>query len=275
VHYFMVENGLITTAGIVVGCAVCRGDRLLLSLQYQLPRLDPTTWSAASSCCGCWVNSPHGSRLVERRQCPHPWLPGPCIVASTPMTSLPNSTVLVIDDKRSRPNSLRRAAVDSRGAGVDGRLPRRRFEQAGQRGRGPRDPGHEFPPGATTGEEGVALFHTIRAKIPRRAPYPIDRVTHLETAVELVKAGAADYIAKPWDDARLLTTVRNLLDLRRAGPRRTHCEPNGARPATRWPPIRSVRHCVRERRDAHPGVYRHTYRPRRRTSTHHRTERRG
>ena len=40
--------------------------------------------------------------------------------------------------------------------------------------------------------------------------------THLETAVELVKAGAADYIAKPWDDARLLTTVRNLLDLRSA-----------------------------------------------------------
>jgi DNA-binding NtrC family response regulator len=31
-----------------------------------------------------------------------------------------------------------------------------------------------------------------------------------------VKAGAADYIAKPWDDARLLTTVRNLLDLRSA-----------------------------------------------------------
>ena len=40
--------------------------------------------------------------------------------------------------------------------------------------------------------------------------------THLETAVELVREGAADYIAKPWDDARLLTTVRNLLDLRRA-----------------------------------------------------------
>src|SRR4029450_12675441 len=40
--------------------------------------------------------------------------------------------------------------------------------------------------------------------------------THLETAVDLVKAGAADYIAKPWDDARLLTTVRNLLELRAA-----------------------------------------------------------
>jgi DNA-binding NtrC family response regulator len=34
--------------------------------------------------------------------------------------------------------------------------------------------------------------------------------------VDLVKAGAADYLPKPWDDARLLTTVRNLLALRRA-----------------------------------------------------------
>ena len=38
--------------------------------------------------------------------------------------------------------------------------------------------------------------------------------TNLETAVELVKAGAADYLAKPWDNARLVTTVRNLLQLR-------------------------------------------------------------
>ena len=40
--------------------------------------------------------------------------------------------------------------------------------------------------------------------------------THLETAVELVKAGAADYLAKPWDNTRLVTTVRNLLQLRAA-----------------------------------------------------------
>ena len=37
--------------------------------------------------------------------------------------------------------------------------------------------------------------------------------THLETAVELIKAGAADYLAKPWDDAKLLATVENLLEL--------------------------------------------------------------
>jgi DNA-binding NtrC family response regulator len=69
---------------------------------------------------------------------------------------------------------------------------------------------------ATTGEEGVALFHEIRTRFPDIPIILLTAWTHLETAVDLVKAGAADYIAKPWDDARLLTSVRNLLDLRRA-----------------------------------------------------------
>jgi len=40
VRYFMVENGLITTAGIVIGCALALAVGYWLSLQYQLPRLD-------------------------------------------------------------------------------------------------------------------------------------------------------------------------------------------------------------------------------------------
>src|SRR5690348_423210 len=69
---------------------------------------------------------------------------------------------------------------------------------------------------ATSGEEGVQLFHEIRKQHEDVPIVLLTAWTHLETAIELVKAGAADYIAKPWDDARLLTTVRNLLDLRRA-----------------------------------------------------------
>jgi DNA-binding NtrC family response regulator len=69
---------------------------------------------------------------------------------------------------------------------------------------------------ATSGEEGVQLFHEIRRRHPDLPIVLLTAWTHLESAVELVKAGAADYIAKPWDDARLLTTVRNLLDLRKA-----------------------------------------------------------
>jgi DNA-binding NtrC family response regulator len=69
---------------------------------------------------------------------------------------------------------------------------------------------------ATSGEEGIALFHQIRRHYPDIPIILLTAWTHLETAIDLVKAGAADYIAKPWDDDRLLTTVRNLLDLRAA-----------------------------------------------------------
>jgi len=68
---------------------------------------------------------------------------------------------------------------------------------------------------ATSGQEGVALFHAIRERHPSLPIVLLTAWTYLETAVELVKAGAADYLAKPWDDTRLLTTVGNLLELRR------------------------------------------------------------
>ncbi len=68
----------------------------------------------------------------------------------------------------------------------------------------------------TSGEEGIALFREIRSRFSDIPIILLTAWTHLETAVELVKEGASDYLAKPWEDARLLTTVRNLLDLRRA-----------------------------------------------------------
>jgi DNA-binding NtrC family response regulator len=69
---------------------------------------------------------------------------------------------------------------------------------------------------ATSGSEGIELFRAIRARQPDLPVVLLTAWTHLETAVELVKAGAADYLAKPWDNARLVTTVRNLLQLRAA-----------------------------------------------------------
>jgi putative ABC transport system permease protein len=40
VRHFLVENGLITSTGIVLGCTLALGVGYWLSLQYQLPRLD-------------------------------------------------------------------------------------------------------------------------------------------------------------------------------------------------------------------------------------------
>ncbi len=132
------------------------------------------------------------------------------------MTSFPNATVLVIDDNEAVRTafevllSIHGARVLSAGSPGDGleRLHRDPVDLVIQ--------DMNFRREATTGEEGVALFHEIRAKYPDVPIILLTAWTHLETAVELVKAGAADYIAKPWDDARLLTTVRNLLDLRKA-----------------------------------------------------------
>ena len=68
-----------------------------------------------------------------------------------------------------------------------------------------------FSPGATSGEEGIALFRRLRAADPELPILLITAWTSLETAVQLVKEGATDYVAKPWDDARLVATVQHLL----------------------------------------------------------------
>ncbi len=70
-----------------------------------------------------------------------------------------------------------------------------------------------FSADTTSGREGVALFRAIREQHPDLPVILLTAWTHLETAVELVKAGAADYLSKPWDDSKLLATVENLLEL--------------------------------------------------------------
>ncbi len=68
----------------------------------------------------------------------------------------------------------------------------------------------------TSGEEGITLFRHLRQRQPGLPIILLTAWTHLETAVQLVKEGAADYLAKPWDDARLVTTVANVLELQAA-----------------------------------------------------------
>jgi DNA-binding NtrC family response regulator len=70
-----------------------------------------------------------------------------------------------------------------------------------------------FSADTTSGDEGAALFARIRALRPDLPVILLTAWTQLERAVQLVKAGAADYLAKPWDDAKLLATVHNLLEL--------------------------------------------------------------
>jgi len=130
--------------------------------------------------------------------------------------SLSDRTVLVIDDSEAVRTALdvllsmhgaRVIGADSAAAGMDA-LTREPVDLVVQ--------DMNFRREATSGEEGVTLFRQIRTQHPDLPVILLTAWTHLETAVELVKAGASDYVAKPWDNARLLTTVRNLLDLQTA-----------------------------------------------------------
>jgi DNA-binding NtrC family response regulator len=70
-----------------------------------------------------------------------------------------------------------------------------------------------FKEDTTSGEEGVALFRTIRQAYPDLPVILLTAWTTVESAVLLTKAGAADYVSKPWDNRKLLATVENLLEL--------------------------------------------------------------
>jgi DNA-binding NtrC family response regulator len=66
----------------------------------------------------------------------------------------------------------------------------------------------------TSGSEGVELMRAIRQLDPDVPVVLMTAFTSLEMAVQLVKEGANDYLAKPWNDDKLVATVRNLLRLR-------------------------------------------------------------
>ncbi len=68
-----------------------------------------------------------------------------------------------------------------------------------------------FTRDTTSGNEGVALMRALRKLDPDVPMILMTAYTSLEMAVQLIKEGANDYIAKPWDDEKLVTTVKNLM----------------------------------------------------------------
>ena len=68
----------------------------------------------------------------------------------------------------------------------------------------------------TSGEEGLDLLAKVQAL---DATMPVVVMTawgSVEIAVEAMRRGARDFFTKPWDNARVLATARNQLDLRKA-----------------------------------------------------------
>lgn len=68
----------------------------------------------------------------------------------------------------------------------------------------------------TSGREGLDLVRRIKATQPTLPILVMTAWGSIDGAVEAVRLGAGDYIEKPWDNARLLSTLMTQIDLGRA-----------------------------------------------------------
>jgi DNA-binding NtrC family response regulator len=72
-----------------------------------------------------------------------------------------------------------------------------------------------FSRGAVSGAEGFACLAEIMAHDPHAVVVVVTGHSGINIAVQAMRAGAADFVMKPWNNARLLTTLEAALDLRR------------------------------------------------------------
>ena len=73
-----------------------------------------------------------------------------------------------------------------------------------------------FTPGKVTGEEGLRYLKKILEIKPDSYIVLSTAYGDIDIAVESMKAGAIDFIVKPWQKDRLLATLKNVSDLRKA-----------------------------------------------------------
>ena len=69
----------------------------------------------------------------------------------------------------------------------------------------------------TTGEEGLGLLNEIKSKRPDLPVILITAWGSIELAVKGMKAGAADFVTKPWQNERVVSSVRTALNLVASG----------------------------------------------------------
>jgi DNA-binding NtrC family response regulator len=76
----------------------------------------------------------------------------------------------------------------------------------------------------TSGREGLDLLPRLQAVDGALPVIVMTAWSSVESAVEAMRRGARDYVEKPWDNARLLATLRTQVELGRALRRTQHLE---------------------------------------------------
>ncbi|MEZ4811159.1 MAG: sigma-54 dependent transcriptional regulator [Allomuricauda sp.] len=72
-----------------------------------------------------------------------------------------------------------------------------------------------FSAGVSTGNEGLFWLREIRKKAPNTSVIMMTAYGAVDLAVKALKEGAADFILKPWNNEKLLATVKSAYQLRK------------------------------------------------------------
>lgn len=73
-----------------------------------------------------------------------------------------------------------------------------------------------FSAGVNTGNEGLYWLREIKKKAAHISVIMMTAYGAVELAVEAIKEGATDFVLKPWNNERLLTTVKSAYELRKS-----------------------------------------------------------
>ena len=69
-----------------------------------------------------------------------------------------------------------------------------------------------FTLGMNTGLEGLTWLRTLKRLHPQLPVVLITAYADVQLAVKCLKAGAADFVTKPWDNDELLRTLKDAID---------------------------------------------------------------
>jgi len=124
--------------------------------------------------------------------------------------------ILIADDQADVLNALRLLLTDDGYEVVEARSPAEALERIEATELDLALVDLNYTRDTTSGQEGLDLLERIRAIDPTLPVLVVTAWSSVAGAVEAMRRGARDYIEKPWDDERLLVTVRTQVDLRRA-----------------------------------------------------------
>ncbi|PKP28837.1 MAG: sigma-54-dependent Fis family transcriptional regulator [Bacteroidetes bacterium HGW-Bacteroidetes-18] len=73
-----------------------------------------------------------------------------------------------------------------------------------------------FSAGVNTGNEGLFWLNEIKKKAPNTSVIMMTAYGAIDLAVSALKSGAADFILKPWNNEKLLVTIKSAYSLRKS-----------------------------------------------------------